>query len=61
MAPITESLRKRSFQWTSKVAFALKVIKDRMSFAPILGHLDFSKVFEVTCDGSGYSIDGVLS
>jgi len=46
---------------TPKAASAFKEIKEMMSSAPILSHPDFSKVFEVACDASGYGIGGVLS
>ena len=61
MAPITDCLKKGPFQWTPKVGFAFNEIKEMMSSAPVLSYLDFSKVFEVTCDTSGYGIGGVLS
>jgi len=60
MAPITNCLKKGSFQWTPKAAPAFKEIKEMMSSAPALRYPDFSNVFEVACNTSGYSIGGVF-
>ena len=59
--PITDCLKKGSFQWTSKSALVFRDIKDRMASAPVLRHPDYSKVFEVACDASRYSIGDVLN
>ena len=61
MASIIDCLKKGSFQWTSNAALAFRDIKDIMASAPILRHLNFSKVFEVSLDASGYGIGGILS
>ena len=61
MSPITDYLKKGPFQWTLKAASAFKEIKEIMSSALVLRHPDFSKVFEVACDASGYGISGALS
>ena len=61
MSPIIDCLKKGPFQWTPKAASAFKENKDMMSSALIVRHPDFSKVFEVACDASGYDIGGVLS
>jgi len=45
MAPVTDYLRKGSFQWTSNAALAFRDMKERMVSAPILRHPNFSKVF----------------
>jgi len=60
MTLIIDCLKKDSFQWTSNAACTFKEIKEMMSSAPVLRHPDFSKVFEVACNASGYGIGGVL-
>ena len=52
MAPITNCLKKGYFVWTKAALKAFEEIKQRMIEAPILGLLDFSKVFEVAYDAS---------
>jgi len=37
------------------------VIKERLSSAPILGLLDFDRLFEVDCDASLVGIEAVFS
>ena len=52
MALITSCLKKGQFVWRKATLKAFEEIKQWMIEAPILGLLDFSKVFEVTCDAS---------
>ena len=61
MAPITDCLKSGEFSWLKRVTKAFQEIKQKMVEAPVLRLLDFSKVFEVTCDASGISIGRVLS
>ena len=61
VAPMTDCLRKDSFNWPNAVNRAFLDIKDKMTQAPTLRLSDFFKVFEVACDASGIGIGGVLS
>ena len=62
MAPITERLKNKEFQWSNDASQAFKEIKVvKMTEAPILRYLDFTKVFSVACDASSVGIGGVLS
>jgi len=61
VAPMTELLKGRSFEWTDQAHSAFEEIKRRLTSAPILGLPSFSKIFEVECDALGVSIRAVLS
>ena len=50
MAPITECLKNKEFQWSNAAIQAFREIKVRMTEAPVLRYPDFTKVFEVACD-----------
>ena len=53
MAPITEWLKNKEFQWSNAASQAFREIKVRMIEAPVLRYLDFTKVFKVACAASG--------
>ena len=61
MAPITDCLKNKEFQWSNVASQAFREIKVIMTKAPVLRYLDFTKVFEVAYDASGVGIGGVLS
>jgi hypothetical protein len=60
-APLTNLLRKDvPFNWTSECQKALELIKQALSTAPILRHVDFEKNFLLRTDASTTGIAGVL-
>ena len=61
MVPITNCLKKESFQWISKATIAFRDGKDRMASAPILGTLTLARSSKVARDASGYGISGIRS
>ena len=61
MAPMIECLKNEEFQWSNAASQTFREIKVKMTEAPVLRYLDFTKVFEGACDASGVGIGGVLS
>ena len=50
IAPMTEILKCKRFEWNEKVQAAFEDIKSKLTSAPILALPSFFKVFEVKCD-----------
>ena len=49
VAPMTEVLKGKSFEWNDKANSAFEEIKARLCQAPVLALPNFDKVFEVEC------------
>jgi len=52
MAPLTEILKNKRFEWNAQAQKAFEIIKEKLTNAPILALLNFTKVFEVKRDAS---------
>jgi len=61
MAPTTEVLKGTSIKCTPKAQHAFKVIKKKLTQAPVLALPCFEKIFEVERDASEVGIEGVLT
>ena len=61
VAPMTEVLKGKSFEWNEQAYSAFEEIKRRLTSAPILALPRFCKVFEAQRDVSEVGIGAVLS
>lgn len=59
--PLTNMLKKDSFNWTKESEKTFQELKLAMTTTPVLTLPDFSKEFVVECDASGNAIGAVLS
>jgi len=59
--PLTQLLKKGSFEWTNENTEAMQKLKAALTTAPVLSLLDFSKSFVIECDAFEKGIGAVLS
>ena len=60
--PLNRLLKKDTpFMWTDKQQIAFDISKSRLCEEPLLQRPDFSQLFILTTDSSGYAIGGIIS
>lgn len=58
--PLFQSLKKDNFKWGTEQMEAFNILKHKMTQAPVLTLLDFSKAFILETDACAYGIGAVL-
>lgn len=59
--PLTDLLKKNSFEWTIEAGSTFEALKRVMSSPPVLALPDFKQTFYVECDASGTRVGAVLT
>jgi len=60
--PLTTLTKKdNKFNWSTEQQNAFDILKEKLTSAPVLNYLDFSRQFLITTDASDYAIGAVLS
>jgi len=61
VAPMTEILKGKTFEWNEEANLAFEEIKHRLTGAAVLALPNFYRVFELECDASRVGIRVILS
>ncbi|OMO55084.1 reverse transcriptase [Corchorus capsularis] len=61
VAPLTDLLKQKSYQWTTEASEAFEKLKQALTTTPILALPDFSQAFDVTTNASNVAVGAVLS
>ena len=58
--PLINCLKRKSFVWTDEAQESFKLLKRKLTKAPIFALPNFYKIFELNCNALGVGIGGVL-